>query len=332
MERAASAAPAALKRGPPEGHRVLEATPPARPRLYYRPEYVTDVTEAGMRETFDVLRARRIHDALVACGAARAEEFIAPPALADADLLLVHTADYLERLRTPATLARLLFLDPAHPWDDRLLLPFLYAAGGTLAAALTAVAEGGIGLNLSGGYHHAQADKAEGFCAIADVAVAIRRLRREGRADRALIVDLDFHHGNGNAEIFASDESVFTFSIHSNNWCWLSKRHNLDVELPSHTGDADYLAALRRELPPVVAGFRPDVVFYVAGSDPFVEDRLGDFDISEAGMLERDRCVTEVVRAGGLPLIVVTAGGYGPTSWRIHFNYYRWLLTGAALP
>lgn len=301
-----------------------------RPRLYYRPEYVTDVAEAGMRETFDVLRPRRIRDALVACGAARAEEFIAPPALADAELRLVHTSDYLAQLRTPATLARLLFLDPAHPWDDRLLQPFLYASGGTLAAAVTAVAEGGIGCNLAGGYHHAQADKAEGFCAIADVAIAIRRLQREARIARALIVDLDFHHGNGNAEIFASDESVFTFSIHANNWCWLTKRHNLDVELPSHTGDAAYLAAVRAALPPVLTDFAPDVVFYVAGSDPFIEDRLGDFDVSEAGMLERDRCVTTLARAGGRPLVVVTAGGYGPSSWRIHFNYYRWLLGGAA--
>lgn len=302
----------------------------ARPRLYYRSEYVYDIAEAGMRETFDVQRPRRIRDALVACGAARPDEFIPPAPLADADLRLVHTAEYLDHIRDPAALARLLFLDPAHPWDDRLLQPFLFAAGGTLTAALTAVAERGIGLNLGGGYHHAQADKAEGFCAIADVAVAIRRLQRDGRAARALIVDLDFHHGNGNAEIFASDESVFTFSIHANNWCWLTKRHNLDVELPSHTSDADYLAALRRTLPPVLADFTPDVVFYVAGSDPFVEDRLGDFDISEPGMLERDRCVTELVRGRGLPLVVVTAGGYGPTSWRVHFNYYRWLLTGTA--
>ena len=285
-----------------------------------------------MRATFDVQRPRRIRDALVDCGAARADEFVAPPPLAIEDLLLVHTAEYLERIQTPATLARLLFLDPAHPWDERLLLPFLYAAGGTLAAARAAVAERGIGLNLAGGYHHAQADKAEGFCAIADVAVAIRRLQREQRAERVLIVDLDYHHGNGNAEIFADDESVFTFSIHANNWCWVAKGNNLDIELPSHTGDESYLAALRRALPPVVARFSPDVVFYVAGSDPFVEDRLGDFDVSEAGMLARDRCVTELVRERDRPLVVVTAGGYGPTSWRIHFNYYRWLLGGGATP
>jgi acetoin utilization deacetylase AcuC-like enzyme len=282
-----------------------------------------------MRHTFDVLRPRRIRDALLSCGAARASDFVRPAPLDDGDLLLVHTPAYLESLRTPETLARLLFLDPEHPWDERLLMPFLYAAGGTLAAALAAAADGGVGLNLGGGYHHAQADKAEGFCAVADVAVAVRRLRRDGGAARVLIVDLDYHHGNGNAEIFSADESVFTFSMHGNNWCWLSKRHNLDVELPPHTGDAAYLGALRRHLPAILESFQPDFVFYVAGSDPFVEDRLGDFDVSEEGMLERDRLVTREVRGRGLPLVVVTAGGYGPTSWRIHFNYYRWLLAEA---
>lgn len=303
-----------------------------RPWLFYRREYVYDVVERGMRQTFDILRPQRIRDALVACGAARPEEFLAAPPLDDADLLLVHTPEYVQQLHQPATLARLLFLDPEHPWDERLLMPFLYAAGGTLAAALAASGDGGIGLNLGGGYHHAQADKAEGFCAIADVAIAIRCLKREQRADRVLIVDLDYHHGNGNAAIFARDESVFTFSMHANNWCWLSKHHNLDIELPAHTGDGVYLDTLRRRLPPVVAEFRPEFVFYIAGSDPFVEDRLGDFDISEAGMLERDRFVTQEVHARRLPMVVVTAGGYGPATWRIHFNYYRWLLDGGVTP
>jgi len=309
----------------------LAAAPGApRPRLYYRPEYVLDAREQGMRETFDVRRPQRIRDALVRCGAADAAEFLAPAPLADEDLRLVHSPAYLASIRTPATLARLLLLDPAQPWDDRLLLPFLYAAGGTLAAALAAAADGGIGLNLAGGYHHAQADKAEGFCAIADVAIAIRRLQRDRQVARVLIVDLDYHHGNGNAEIFAADESVFTFSMHANNWCWLTKRHNLDIELPSHTGDAAYLEALERHLPPLLADFQPECVFYLAGADPFVEDRLGDFDISETGMLARDRFVTAAVRQRGLPLVVVTAGGYGPSSWRVHFNFYRALLADAA--
>jgi len=306
----------------------VDAVVRCRPvRLFYRDEYVVDVLEAGMRHTFDVLRPRRIRDALVGCGVARPNDFIAPAVLTDEDLALAHTADYIDQIRQPETLARLLFLDPTHPWDARLLVPFLFAAGGTLEAALSA-ARGGIGLNLGGGYHHAQADKAEGFCAVADVAIAIRRLQRDRLAERVLIVDLDYHHGNGNAEIFSTDESVFTFSVHANNWCWLTKRHNLDIELPPHTGDETYLETIRRHLPTILDDFGPDFVFYVAGSDPFIEDRLGDFDISEAGMLERDRIVASEVLSRDLPLIVVTAGGYGATSWKIHFNFYRWLLGG----
>ncbi len=299
-------------------------------RLFFRDEYVIDVREAGARHTFDVHRPRRIRDALIATGAAQPRDFTAPAALSEDELRLVHTPSYLERIRNSDTLAKLLLLDPAHPWGDRLLLPFLYAAGGTLAAASAAVTGRAIGVNLGGGFHHAQADKAEGFCAIADVAIAIRSLQRDGLVGRVLIVDLDCHHGNGNAEIFSTDESVFTLSVHGNNWCWITKHHNRDIELPSHTGDAVYLATVTEHLPAIMREFAPDAVFYVAGSDPFVDDALGDFDISEAGLLARDQLVTREVWGRGIPLIVTTAGGYGPASWRIHFNYFHWLLTGEA--
>jgi len=295
--------------------------------LFYRDEYVYDVGGAGMHGTFDAERPRRIRDALVADGAVGAADFIAPPRVTDDELLLVHPRWYLDEIRKPATLAKLLLLDPAYPWGERLLDPVLFAAGGTVAAARSAIARRGIGVNFGGGFHHAQADKAEGFCAVADVAIAIRALQRDGAVRRVLVVDLDCHHGNGNAEIFAADESVFTFSIHGNNWCWIRKRHNLDIELPAHTADGPYLDALRANLPPIVREFAPDAAVYVAGSDPFVEDVLGDFDVSESAMLARDRFVTDTLRGCGTPMVVVTAGGYGASSWRIHFNFFRWLLT-----
>jgi len=300
----------------------------AWPRFFYCREYVYDVLEAGIRHTFDVQKPRRIHDALLASHAAAPADFIRPSAATEEELLLVHTPEYLAEIRRPETLARLLFLDPTHPWDERLLDPFLFATGGTVAAARLAMSQRGLTVNLGGGFHHAQADRADGFCAIADVAIAIRVLQRSRQIERALIVDLDYHHGNGNAELFATDESVFTFSIHAGNWCWITKRNNCDVELPSHTPDAVYLDALRQHLPPIVHDFQPDIAVYVAGSDPFVEDTLGDFEISEAGMLARDRLVTGEIWYRGIPMVVVTAGGYGPSSWRIHFNYFRWLLTG----
>lgn len=299
-------------------------------RVLFRPEYVSDVLEAGARRTFDTEKPRRIRDALVADGLLDPAQIVVPERVSRAELLLVHTPAYLDEIARPETLARLLFLDPAHPWDDRLADPFLYAAGGTVAGARLAVALPGIAVNLGGGYHHAQVDKAEGFCAIADVAIAVRALQRAGAARRVLIVDLDYHHGNGNAEIFAADESVFTFSMHAGNWCWISKRHNLDIELPSGTGDDEYLGTLAAHLPGIVAGFRPDFAVYVAGSDPFEGDLLGDFRVSEAGMLARDRLVTRELWGRGVPMLVVTAGGYGPQSWRIHYNYVRWLLSDAA--
>ncbi len=300
---------------------------PQQVRPFFREEYVYPVLEAGFRHTFDVEKARRIRDALVASGAVTPDGFLAAPAVSDEQLRLVHTADYLEQIRRPDTLARLLFLDPAHPWDDRLLEPFLFATGATIAAARVAVAERCVTINLGGGFHHAQADRADGFCAIADVAIAIRVLQGSRQVERVLIVDLDYHHGNGNAEIFAGDESVFTFSVHAGNWCWVTKRNNLDVELPSGTGDAVYLATVESRLPPVLDAFQPDFVVYVAGSDPFELDTLGDFKVTEAGMLRRDQFVTRQIRGRGLPMVVVTAGGYGPQSWRIHFNYFHWLLT-----
>jgi acetoin utilization deacetylase AcuC-like enzyme len=192
------------------------------------------------------------------------------------------------------------------------------------------VREHAIGVNLGGGYHHAQVDKAEGFCAIADVAIAIRWLQQVRAVERVLIVDLDYHHGNGNAEIFAQDERVFTFSVHAGNWCWITKRNNRDVELPSGTADAAYLESVHAHLPGIIADFRPQLAVYVAGSDPFVEDTLGDFKVTEAGMLARDQFVTHELWGRGIPMVVVTAGGYGPSSWRVHFNYFRWLLDETA--
>lgn len=302
------------------------ASPSSNVRVFFHERYVYDVVEAGSRNTFDIEKARHVRDRLVAEGRLAGQEIIAAPPASLAQLRLVHTESYIDSLNDASVLARLLMLDPTHPWDDRLLQPFLHATGGTIAAARYAHAHAAIGFNLGGGFHHAQADKAEGFCALADVAIAIRLLQRTDAVRRTLIIDLDYHHGNGNAAIFAEDESVFTLSIHAGNWCWITKRHNLDIELPPGTGDATYLAAVREHIPQVIDAFRPDFVVYVAGADPFIEDMLGDFEITELGMLHRDRFVTEEVRRRGLPLTVVTAGGYGPSSWRIPYNYLCWLL------
>jgi acetoin utilization deacetylase AcuC-like enzyme len=141
-----------------------------------------------------------------------------------------------------------------------------------------------------------------------------------------LIVDLDYHHGNGNALIFAADPSVFTFSMHNVPWCFIDKRHNLDIELPARVDDERYLALLGAALPDVVRRFDPQLAVYLAGSDPHRDDLFGDACLTFDGLLERDRFVTRTLVDHGVPFAVVTAGGYGVESWRVHYNYYRWLL------
>ena len=125
---------------------------------------------------------------------------------------------------------------------------------------------------------------------------------------------------------------MFTFSIHDVRWCDIFKHNHLDVELPPHTGDTAYLAALAEHLPRIVSSFAPDLAMYVAGSDPYVGDPLGVFDLTELGIFARDRMVTAETFGKRIPLAVVTAGGYGETSWRMYFNYFRWLLDDSVVP
>jgi len=174
-----------------------------------------------------------------------------------------------------------------------------------------------VSANLAGGTHHAFADRGEGFCVLNDVAVAIRVLQGQGAIERALVVDLDVHQGNGTAAIFAADASVFTFSVHgASNYPALKQRSSLDVALPDGTGDAEYLAALSAHLPRILDAFRADLVFYVAGVDVVAGDRYGKLALSEEGVRARDRRVVGEVRGRALPLVITLAGGYAPTPVR----------------
>jgi acetoin utilization deacetylase AcuC-like enzyme len=192
-------------------------------------------------------------------------------------------------------------------------------AGGTCAAAAAALAEG-TAAHLGGGLHHAFANHGEGFCPINDIAVAIRvaqqpstRSARSGHGRgirRAAVIDCDVHHGNGTAMIFERDAAVFTFSIHQqHNYPFFKPRSDLDIGLEDGAGDARYLEALAAALPKVMAS-GPELVVYVAGADPFAEDRLGGLRVTKAGLAERDRMVVAAVRGAGVPLVLTLAGGY----------------------
>jgi acetoin utilization deacetylase AcuC-like enzyme len=225
------------------------------------------------------------------------------------DLALVHSSRWLGAMRdgqlTSDESRRLGF-----PWSEELLERSLRTARATLEAAQAALVEGAA-VSLAGGTHHAHPDYGEGFCCFNDVATAVRGLQREGRISRALVIDLDVHQGNGTAEIFERDQDVVTFSMHgARNFPFRKARSTLDLELEDDTGDRAYLALLDRALPEVLERITPDLVFYLAGADPYRGDRLGRLALSIEGLERRDRAVFAACRARGLPLAMVLAGGY----------------------
>ena len=241
------------------------------------------------------------------------------------DLLLVHTADYVDRFTrgelTPMEERRLGF-----PWSDALVERSYRAAGGTLDAARYALGHG-VAMNLAGGTHHAFPDHGEGFCVFNDVAIAIRALQRDNVIERAAIVDLDVHQGNGTHAVFAGDARVFTFSMHGGrNYPFKKVPGCLDIELDDRIGDDEYLRRLADALPGVLAAARPDLVVYLAGADPHEHDRLGRLSLTFDGLARRDSMVLERCREVGLPVVVTIAGGYGDPiegTVRVHLTTAR---------
>jgi acetoin utilization deacetylase AcuC-like enzyme len=277
-------------------------------RAYYSDHFVLPLP-AGHRfpmEKYARLRARVLEDGIV--DGHRLHE--APAATWD-ELRLAHTAPYVHAVATgtlpPEVQRRIGF-----PWSPGMVERSRRSAGATIAAARAALDEG-IAANLAGGTHHAFSDRGEGYCVFNDVAVAARVLQRERLVSRVAVVDCDVHQGNGTAAIFRDDPSVFTFSMHgAKNYPFRKERSDLDVELPDGTGDEAYLAELRRHVPAVLAAHRPDLVFYLAGADPYAGDRLGRLSLSFDGLHTRDRVVFACCLDARVPVAVVMSGGYAP--------------------
>lgn len=237
------------------------------------------------------------------------ELLLAPRATRD-ELLLVHTPEYVDGFAA-GTLGREAMMRIGFPWSAELVERSLRSCGGTIAAMRVALHEGAA-VYLAGGTHHARADRGAGYCVYNDVAVASRLVQREGGIQRVLVVDTDVHQGDGTAAIFAGDDTVFTFSIHGDENFPASKaQSDLDVALPSGTGDAAYLAALRTGLAEAFARARPEFVFFLSGADPFAGDRLGKLAISKDGLRTRDRLVFGELQQRQLPWVTVMGGGYG---------------------
>jgi acetoin utilization deacetylase AcuC-like enzyme len=271
---------------------------------------------------FPSQKFRLIAETLLAEGIAGKEDFLRPDRAADQDILRVHTADWVRKLKT-GTLTASEVMKLEVPYSPEFVEAVWLAAGGTILAAQSALRDG-FGANLGGGFHHAYANHGEGFCAINDVAVAIRRLQADNVNGKAMVVDTDVHHGNGTASIFGADESVFTLSIHQeNNYPAHKPPSNIDLHMWDRANDDEYLGELIPAVQKALDDFRPDIVFYVGGADPYCEDQLGGLSLTKKGLSDRDRKVFEQVRRRGIPVVTTLAGGYArrvEDTVRIHVN------------
>src|SRR5215469_12866136 len=305
-------------------------------KLIYSDEYYLPIGQ----HVFPAEKYRRVHRRLMEEGIADPSDFLTPQPASDQDILLVHTPAYVNKLKT-GTLSAREELELEVPFSPELVRAFWLAAGGSILAAENALKDG-IAVNIGGGFHHAFPDHGEGFCMIHDVAVAIRRMQRDGKIQTAMTVDCDVHQGNGTAAIFAGTRTasallpsssvstveqpqnapsgkmrgahagdVFTISLHQhNNYPMWKPPSSIDVDLPDGTGDEDYLAWLDNAVSSGLRQFDPDLMCYIAGADPYKEDQLGGLNLSIEGLKTRDLLVFRVARARGIPVMVTFAGGY----------------------
>jgi len=288
---------------------------------------------------FPAQKYRLIHQHLLRSGIADATDFLTPQPAPDEDILLVHTPEYVHKLKT-GTLSPQEEMQMEVPYSPELVRAFWLAAGGSTLAAEHAMKDG-VAVNIGGGFHHAFPDHGEGFCVIHDVAVAIRRLHKDGRLKRAMTMDCDVHDGNGTAAIFpprmrasqplpsaggvqhslrgagqmrdssAGELEVFTISLHqANNYPSFKPPSSIDVNLPDGVNDDQYLGWLDQALSSALRQFQPELLCYIAGADPYEEDQLGGLALTIDGLKKRDELVLHVARSRNLPVMITYAGGY----------------------
>jgi acetoin utilization deacetylase AcuC-like enzyme len=274
---------------------------------------------------FPSIKYRLIKEKLLRDGIAQPKDFVEPVAAADEDVALVHHREYIRKLQT-GKLSYLEILRLEIPYSPELIRAVWLSAGGSILAGRLAL-EDSVAVNVGGGFHHAHPDHGEGFCVLNDVAIAIRRLQKDKAIERVMTVDCDVHQGNGTAAIFGGDHSVFTFSIHQeNNYPYPKPPSTLDINLRDGVEDAEYLHELGKGLDQSLAEFNPDLIFYVAGADPYRDDQLGGLRVSLEGLEQRDRLVFEKAKAQKLPVAVTLAGGYArhvEDTIQIHTNTIR---------
>jgi acetoin utilization deacetylase AcuC-like enzyme len=305
-------------------------------KAFYSPYYYADIGEGHV---FPIKKFELVRDRLLSEGTLKESELAAPERASIDDLLLVHTDDYITRLQngtlTPKEIRKL-----GLPWSESLVRRSLHAIFGSITATRLAL-ETGIASNLAGGTHHAYPDRGEGYCVLNDVAVAIRVLQRDSLARKFLIIDLDVHQGDGTAYIFRDSPEVFTFSMHgAKNYPLFKQKSTLDIELADGTSDDEYLATLDEVLPRLLV-HDPDIIFYLAGADPYTGDKLGRLGLTMDGLKRRDTLVLDFARRNEIPVVTTMSGGYASDindTVEIHCNtiravkevYFRGALRAAA--
>ena len=256
------------------------------------------------KDKYHLLRKRIVEAQIVQPG-----DLQVPEPVSDEDILRAHDPVYVRRFLngelTDKEIRRI-----GLPWSPEIVQRTRYSVGGTIAACRAAM-EDGVAVNLGGGTHHAFRDHGQGYCWLNDSAIAARAMQAEGLVCNILIIDCDVHQGNGTAAILQDDPSVFTFSIHGkNNFPYQKEKSDLDVELADRTDDAAYLAALDTGVIRSLENFSADLVIYLAGADPYQEDRFGRLALTKQGLAQRDRLVMRHCFGAGLPAAVTMAGGY----------------------
>jgi acetoin utilization deacetylase AcuC-like enzyme len=275
-------------------------------KVFYSDHFVLPLPD-GHR--FPMVKYSMLRERVAASGICGPGELRAPRPVSDEEILRAHERTYLRRV-VKGALTRSEMRRIGFPWSERMVERSRRASGGTLGACLAALEEG-FAANLAGGTHHAFAGRGEGYCVFNDSAIAARAVQAEGLVERVVIVDTDVHQGNGTAAILRGDPTVFTFSIHgAKNFPFRKEASDLDAPLPDGADDGEFLTALEKGLEEALEASRAGLAIYLAGADPFEDDRLGRLSVSKEGLAERDRLVLESCRERGIPVAVTMAGGY----------------------
>jgi len=302
-------------------------------KLVYSDDYYLPIgAHVFPAEKYRMIRGRLMHEQI-----AEPSDFVTPSPAADEDILLVHTPEYVHKLKT-GMLSGYEEMQLEVPFSPELVKAFWLSAGGSILASELALKDG-VAINIGGGFHHAFPDHGEGFCMIHDVAVGIKRMHQEGKLRRAMTLDCDVHDGNGTAAIFppkshsaqplpsaggvtrgvraqlrdssSGDLEVFTISLHqANNYPAVKPPSSIDVNLPDGTEDEQYLGWLDQALSSALRQFEPELLCYIAGADPFEEDQLGGLALTIDGLKKRDELVLRVARSRNIPVMITYAGGY----------------------